>query len=863
MSSFSTFRKHNRTSSLTLAIALVFALVALSGCYNDDDSPSAGTISGRLIIPPNYALEAEPNDSLEEAQDITQVSRVAGEADDDDPGFALPGVSAEAVDLYRLNITVPVRVTLTIGANELFVFDPTSKTISEVINDLDLAVLDDQGDLIAFSEGLIATETVDIFDAGEYFIGVRAAVGSSPYVVAVTPLQFALSTGRSSVVAAAVLPEEFIPGEILIKAKNGRLATSQQRAARAQYHGATFVKMLPPDVQVLRVPTPPREAMTQLRSGPENQGKLDSGAAEEHLLRASTAEMIKRLQDDPDVVWAQPNYIRRAQIVPNDDNYPLQWHYEQINLPDAWDTTTGSNDIIVAVLDTGILSGHPDLAGRLIAGYDFVSDEFRAQDGDGIDADPEDPGDDPSGHSSSFHGTHVAGTVGATTNNDIGVAGVTWQTRIMPVRVLGALGGTSSEVAQGIRYAAGLVNDSGTVPSEPANVINMSLGGAGTSPIEQEAVTAARAVGTIVVAAAGNDGSSSMYSPAGLDGVISVAAVGATGQKTGYSNYGDKVDVAAPGGEFWDADGDDNLDMVLSTLGNDDGDFIYRYYQGTSMASPHIAGVMALMLDVNPALTPDDIDMLLAGTHPDTSTRITRDSGPSGRDDYYGHGIIDAAAAVIAASEVTGGGGTSPAPNGSRLSVFPTSLAFSNYLASLPLEVSNSGTGTLNITSVTTNAAWLAAAPTLGEAPLVIEVSVDRNGLADGSYAGAVQIETDASEGSSSATVNITMIVGGLSSGNMGQTIVQVLNSDGSQIVAEAVTDSSQGYIFTTPAVPPGTYIIAAGTDRDGDTIICDIEDGCGVSQTLITVNSDGDNVAGVTILVTGGVGQQAPPIEN
>ena len=853
------FRREILASLLALTASIVF--LATPGCSEDaPPETTEGTISGRLIVPPNHVLEAEPNDNPDAAQDITQASRVSGAAAASDPGFELPGTGVEAQDFYRVTTTVPVRVTLVVGANELFTFDPDSDPPTiEAINDLDLAVLDDQGDLIDFSEGLIETETVDISAAGELVIADRASAGSSPYVLGVTPLQFVSDAGGAPALAVPSPTPEFVPGVVLMKRVPAVATSAKKRNALATSHGALFRKSLPPDVDVLEL----REtvASTTLKGG-ARQAKIDPSATDTHVLKAATLDVVKRLQADPAVAWAQPNYIRTAQLIPNDENYDLQWHYEQINLPDAWDTTTGSSDIIVAVLDTGILSQHPDIpTDRLVDGYDFVSDTFRGQDGDGMDPDPEDPGDDPLNQSSSFHGTHVAGTIGARTNNGTGVAGVNWDVRIMPVRVLGALGGTSSEVSQGIRFAAGLTNESGTVPDEPAHVINMSLGGAGTSPIEQESVTDARNAGTIIIAAAGNDSSSDEYSPAGLDGVISVSASTVIGTKASYSNYGDKVDVAAPGGEFWDADGDDNLDAVLSTLGNDEGDFIYRYYQGTSMASPHMAGVVALMLAVNPELTPDDIDMLLEGTHPDTSTRITRDLGPPGRDDFFGNGLIDAAAAVIAASEVTGAGNIDPV--GSRLSVLPTSLDFREFQSALPLVATNSGTGTLNVTSVTTDSPWLTATPASGEAPLSIEVAVDRSGLADGSYMGTVQIETDATEGSSSTVVSVAMTVGDVSLGDAGLTIVRVLTADGSEVVAEVETNAAQGYAYTTPAVAPGTYIIAAGTDRDGDLMICDIEDACGLFPEQVTIGSSAEGVANVDFLLTFGVGQRPPPVDD
>jgi serine protease len=842
-------------------------MFAAAGCNGDRPAitpvppPPAteGTISGQLLVPPNQQLEVEPNETLNQAQDMGRGVRLAGTAAVGDAGFPLAGVNAEAQDLYRLNTSRPVRVTLTIGANDLLTYDPVSQTITEIINDLDLVLLDDQGNVVTFSEGLIRNETIDVPTPGEYFIGVRAAKGASPYVVAVDPVLYGSSSGAPPPAAAAVF-EDLVPGEVLMKQRTGSPSSMQKLNEMARSNGAIYVKTLPPSVDVLKVALSGYTSRLQLGLV---DSKLDPAAIGEHFLRAATAEVVARLQADPDVAWAQPNYLRKPQIVPTDELYSKQWHYEQINLPDAWDTTTGSDNIIVAVLDTGILSDHPDLAGRLIAGYDFVSDPTRAQDGDALDPDAEDPGDDPNNQSSSFHGTHVAGTIGASTNNGIGVAGVTWQTRIMPVRVLGAHGGTSAEVAQGIRFAAGLPNESGTLPGEAAHVINMSLSGVGISPVEQEAVTAARGAGTVVIAAAGNDNSPGEYSPASLDGVISVSAVGATGNITPYSNYGATIDVAAPGGEFFDADNDDNPDMVLSTLGDDAGNYFYNYYQGTSMASPHVAGVVALMLAVNPALTPDDIDMLLAGTHPDTSTRITRDLGRAGRDNYYGHGLIDAAAAVLAAGEVAGGGGPGPGSVGSRLSVFPASLEFRNYLRALPLDVSNGGAGRLNITSVTSDASWLVAAPTSGEAPLTIDVSVDRSGLVDGSYSGTIQIQTDASDGESTETVNIAMTVGGLSSGDVGQTIVRLLSEDGSQILQEVVTDASQDYSYAFTAVGPGTYVVKAGTDRDGDNVICDIEDACGFAPTTVIVNASGDGITGVVILVTSGSGQQTLPIDN
>jgi len=389
-------------------------------------------ISGTLIVPPNHSVETEPNNTPDTAQTIGQATRLAGTASASDSGYPLPDSNGVLTDVYQFDATTPVRVSLTLGADMLYTFDPETQTITEIINDLNLAVLDDQGGVVAVSDGLTENESIDIMVPGLYFIGVSAAVGASPYVLAVTPLQVFSSNGEVSGITAQVSPANFVAGEVLVKSRRASVASVKERREIAKAHGADYGRTLSSGVDILTLPL--TEASAKLQST-QTFKRASSTTTAAYLQQAATIEIVKRLQADPDVVWAQPNYIRRAQVVPNDEEYGLQWHYEQINLPDAWDTTTGSDSIIVAVLDTGILSGHPDLAGRLIPGYDFVSSRSRSQDGDGIDPDAEDPGDDPDNSSSSFHGTHVAGTVGAATNNSIGVAGVTWQTRIMPVRV--------------------------------------------------------------------------------------------------------------------------------------------------------------------------------------------------------------------------------------------------------------------------------------------------------------------------------------------------------------------------------------------------------------------------------------------
>jgi serine protease len=571
-----------------------------------------------------------------------------------------------------------------------------------------------------------------------------------------------------------------------------------------------------------------------------------------------TLNRIRELREDPDVEYAEPNFIRRPFELPNDPGFLFQWHYPLINLPEAWDITTGSDEIVVAVVDSGILSNHPDLHGRLIEGYDFVDQVENAGDGDGRDPDPEDPGDAPEGGNSSFHGTHVAGTVGALTNNDEGVAGVTWQTRVMPLRALGIEYGTDADISDAIYYAVKLENASGTVPQERARILNLSFGGPGPSQTVQDAVWAARDEGAIVVAAAGNEGSRLAHYPASFEGVISVAAVDLNLNQAPYSNFGPTIDVAAPGGDISvDLNGDDYGDGILSTVGDDNREFIYKFYQGTSMATPHVAGVVALMLAANPNLTPADIDQLLAGTHPDTTIRITQDLGQPGRDEIYGHGLIDAAQAVVAAQDIAGGGTT---PAGPILAVSTSLLNFDNFLNRLSFKITNAGIDTLRVTSITDTAQWLSLSPTSGTAPLTVEATADRTGLLPGERTARIQITTDATQGARTATILVVMSVGGKTMGDVGQVFVRVLNPTTSQIVVQAETDANQDYAFTAPPLAPGRYQIVAGTDLDGDGTICEREDACGNSPELVTVLS-GQNTSGIDfVLSTTAIPQAVQP---
>ncbi|HEV8689631.1 MAG TPA: S8 family peptidase [Ideonella sp.] len=371
---------------------------------------------------------------------------------------------------------------------------------------------------------------------------------------------------------------------------------------------------------------------------------------------------------DTEVEFAEPDRRLHAMFTPNDTSYNLQWHYYEatggLNAPPAWDKSSGTG-IVISVVDTGYRP-HADLAANILQGYDFIGDTFVANDGNGRDTSALDPGDwvlanecggTHAAQNSSWHGTHVAGTIAAVTNNASGVAGVAFNARIVPARVLGKCGGYTSDIADAITWASGGGVSGVPTNANPARVINMSLGGSGAcDSTTQSAINGARGRGTTVVVAAGNsNANASGFSPANCAGVVTIAAVGRTGSKAYYSNYGAVVDVAAPGGDMSGGTANgvySTLNTGTSTPGSD----TYAYYQGTSMATPHVAGVVALMLAKNSALTPDQVESMLKST----ARAFPGNCGQCGA------GIVDANAAVDAAMGGGGGNVNEVEPNNSR-----------------------------------------------------------------------------------------------------------------------------------------------------------------------------------------------------
>lgn len=406
--------------------------------------------------------------------------------------------------------------------------------------------------------------------------------------------------------------------------------------------------------------------------------------ASEKLDRNGAATLMRQIAANPNVEYVEIDAILRPLLTPNDTNYATQWGFQDadagIRANQAWDVATGSG-IIVAVLDTGITS-HSDLNANVVAGYDFVSNATNARDGNGRDSNAADQGDwttagqcysgSPASNSS-WHGTHVAGTVAAVTNNAKGVAGTAFNAKVMPVRVLAACGGSTSDIADAIIWSSG-----GTVSGVPtlsaanaADVINMSLGGGGACPTTtQNAVNSAVSRGTTVVVAAGNsNANASGFTPASCANVVTVASVTSASARSSFSNYGTLIDVSGPGSS------------ILSTLNSGTttpGAESYASYNGTSMASPHVAGAVALVQSRRLALglalyTPAQVETQLK------NTAYALAGACSGG---CGAGIVNAKALVDAA------GGTTTPPGSQTYSNTADYTIGDNVTVDSPITVS-------------------------------------------------------------------------------------------------------------------------------------------------------------------------------
>ena len=476
------------------------------------------------------------------------------------------------------------------------------------------------------------------------------------------------STGAGRVVDAPRTPAAEFTNRLIIKA---------QSSSPSQPHGVSQTWLA--------------ELSAFAGFGLENLRPMSGGA---HVLRlprelplAAVTQITRRLELHPDIAYAEPDRRIWPAVIPNDPRFAEQWHLFEdaggMRLSSAWDTTTGNPGVVVAVLDTGILANHPDLTGRTLPGFDFISNfGGRPNDGDGRDADPGDPGnwveaagDDCSAGTfvaSTWHGTHVAGSIAASADNGLGIAGINWVSKVLPVRVLGKCGGFFSDVVDGMRWAVGMEVPGVPANPNPARVLNLSLAARSSCvTLIQGAVNDVIAAGAVVVAGVGNNNdNAASFTPANCRGVMAVAATTRSGARAAYSNFGARVDISAPGG----LNGTGSVLSTSNTGTTGPATHNYRAMVGTSMAAAQVSGVASLVLSANPGLTPAGVLSTLQATaraFPDGSCT------PS----ICGAGIIDAAAAVMAVATT---GNNPPVVSNGTLSTNENTAVTGNLDASDP-----------------------------------------------------------------------------------------------------------------------------------------------------------------------------------
>ena len=752
-----------------------------------------------------------PNDNAVEAQPIPNPVTLGGYvnvagAGPEGRSFA----TGDPVDVFRVSLLAGQQITLHIASDD-------------IADDLDLYLVDEEENIVDASISEVArTESVLVppGGTGDYFLWVHAFSGASNYLLNIGP---AFEENQ----ATMRLSDDFIPGEAVIllaeadDAKSGSPIGSILQGMAAERAQGTERRNMLIDLAEFRSARPQTtgvglaERAWRDLAGPDRQLQARDSAITDKL---ATLLLIKELAHDPAIVHAAPNYLHELHFTftPNDPRYPLQWHYPQINLPQAWPLSSGAG-VVVAVIDSGVYLAHPDLEGRLVPGYDFVL---------GIPG-GNDPGENPvPPGGSSYHGTHVAGTVAAATNNDLGVAGVAFNARVMPLRACGATSCSGFAIEQALRYAAGLPNASGTVPANPAQVINLSLGRGGPALASEQALyDELRARDILVVSSAGNNDDSTRSYPAAYRNVFAVSAVDFQRQKAYYSSFGSWVDVAAPGGDLRrDLSADGFPDGVLSTALDDrDGGStpVYRFLQGTSMAAPHVAGVVALMRSAVPAVTAEDIENLLR------NGMITDDLGAPGYDEVFGHGLINAYKAV---TEAVNAGGV-PVELDPFMVASPPVANFGTTFQSLTIVFSNTGGGTLEFGTPSENSGgWLDITAVESDDELVVTLSVEREGLDQGIYTATLTVPASAN----TVEVPVVMQVAQPLEARVGQQYVLLVTPDSFDVVrtvvAEIVGDGSQRFRFED--VPPGTYLLFTGSDANNDDFICDAGESCGAYRS-------------------------------
>jgi serine protease len=845
-----------RSRHLALLATAVIGLVACGGGGGGSDAPTSHALSGTITVAPTAAVDSDSNDvnqlqqgrySINDdrasAQPISAPVLLAGTVNEPGSGSAGNNFdSGDIDDVFIVDLVADQVVELEFAA------DPA-------VSDVDLYVLSEDEVHAGLSEGADTRyECVRVTATARYFIDVRAFRGASIYNLRIAAPGSATSCQASTTAVPAAA------GQLLAKARRIDGATAQTLATRMRSAGLSGAmladtKSAAPVPHVLQLPASAttRRAGLQVLAGRSAVKALAArpaaaaATAGSGLDRLDLFKYAKQLRATGAFEYVQPNWLNeRSAIVgtfpPNDRAYSYQrWHYEQINLPAAMSRINGlaaqpAQRPIVAVIDDGVVIDHPDLAPQLVPGRAFISNtpgDGNGPSGDNISR----PADNPA-----FHGTHVAGTVGAATFDGIGGAGTAPMAQIMPLRVFPRSGGASSlDIINAMLYAAGLPNNSGTLPARKADVINMSLGGdRACDAAYQGTIDQVRAAGVIVVVAAGNSGHNdrgqraAVGAPANCNGAIAVSALDAQKGITPYSNTGLQIRVAAPGGDASKSTtgtgAPDNIYSDVATF-DDAGNRqpAFGGMQGTSMASPHVAGVMALMRYVNPALTPVDIDNLFA------AGALTDDLGSSGRDIDFGWGLINANKAVNAA--LAAGTNPPPVPAGQVVAA-PSSIDLGSFQSSAALDLVATGATAERVASVTSDNTNVSVAATTIDPTTKLgryTVSVNRAALAAGTIYPKLTVTLTPAR-SFTVQLTVTKSAGGgtTAQGDYGPIYVLVVDPATQQVVDSVVAQRSAGrYTWRAEGVKLSKVSVVAGGDLDNDDVVCQRGEACGAYPVL------------------------------
>ncbi len=738
-------------------------------------------------------------------------------------------------------------------------------------NDADLCVVSADASSVGCSVSTTERECVRVTKDGDYFISVNEFSSSSVYNLRISAPGLASACSTATSPASALVPNQLlaIPKRsakaLAVEAQPETLRTlrraslSSMRGAGLAVDEATAGDVAP--VDLIRLPSQSdgrQKALQRL------QGGTDAEQARRRMLAAKPTEdlhpaaqavqlfrLAKAVQKTGAYEAVEPNWIMELKgqpvgLFPSTDRYyPLQrWHYEQIRLPEAMQFIAAlpqqpTKRPVVAVIDSGVMLDHPELRPQLsFEGRTFLTTVVPG-DGDALGGDE---GARKTGDT--FHGTHVAGTVAASSfdagNTSYG-AGVAPMAQILPLRVFPVGRGASSlDVLEALKYAAGLTNRTGRVPVSKADVVNLSLGSSQSCPAAyQSTFDAVRAAGVLVVAAAGNEASNRagssrpIGSPANCSGVFAVTAMDALRGIAPYSNTGTQAAFAAPGGDLSaSTTGLGVSDAIYSTYGafNSQGVRVPHFLglQGTSMATPHVAGVLALMRYVNPAITPDQVlSRLQAGA-------LTDDLGSVGKDSVFGWGLVNARRAVESAYALSQGDGAAPAPT--QLVASPSSLDFGSQLSEVQLIIrGSSGTSNEKVVGLSSpNSSVLTIRAnnidSLGQGEYALGLTRSALPTETKSYFTYVRVTM---EGGRSFDIpvaySVIAPVSAIAQSNVGAMYVILIDPDTGDVQKTVLASFANGqYNWSASGYTKPRVVVLAGTDLDNDDVLCQVGEVCG-----------------------------------